>query len=393
MTIQKIISEAKRKVPLISAEKLYKMLENTDEKVVVLDIREKEEVEKGTIPTAVYIPRSYLELEVERVIPNKDTKIVTYCATGVRSLIFAKFLKDIGFKNVYNLEGGYNRWIAQNFPVTKKDSANNNENLQGGYFYRRYLRHFRIPEIGESGQKKLQNSKVLVIGAGGLGCPFLIYLAAAGTGTLGIVDNDIVNESDLHRQILHFSSFINRPKIESAYFTLKNINPYINIQTYQLRLNKENVLDIFKEYDVIMDGTDNFATRYLVNDACVFLKKPFIHGSIFRFEGQLTSFYPGKTACYRCIYPEPPLPDFVPNCQDAGVLGVLPGVIGILGATEAIKIILNIGKILFNKLLYYNAITNTFKTFNIQKNNNCLICGEKSTIKELVEYKELCSQS
>ncbi len=393
MSVQKIIAQARKEIPHITAEQLYRMLNNKSEKVVVLDTREKEEVKEGKIAGAIYIPRSYLELEVENVISDKNTKIVVYCASGARALVVAKSLKELGFCNVYNLHGGFRMWLAYNFPVEKEESASPGENLQEDYFYQRYARQFKLPEIGESGQKKLQNSKVLVIGAGGLGCPCLLYLAASGVGTIGIVDSDLVEEENLHRQILHFTSFINRPKTESAYFTLKNINPYINIQTHQLRLNKENILDIFKNYDIIVDGSDNFTTKYLVNDACIFLGKPYVHASIYKFEAQLSSFYPRKTACYRCIFPEPPSLDLAPRCEDTGVLGVIPGVLGLLQATEVIKIILNIGEVLYNKILYFNALTNTFKIYDIEKNSNCPICGESAVIKELIEYTQFCTQS
>lgn len=390
MNAEKIMSEGKGKIFLINANEVYKLLNKHSKKLIILDVREQEEVENGKIPTAFNIPYGYVESQVKNIVSDRRTRIIVYCASGVRSRLIAQKLKEKGFTHVYSLDGGFNQWKACGYPVERDSELVVNSKTD--YFYKRYARHFRIPEIGKEGQEKLCNSKVLVIGAGGLGCPALLYLAAAGIGTLGIVDSDIVEETNLQRQILHFCSFIGRPKTESAHFTLKNFNPHIKVNTYQLRLNKDNILDIFKEYDLVIDGSDNFTTRYLINDACVFLKKPYIHGSIFRFEGQLTSFYSPYTACYRCLYPMPPSQNLTPNCEEAGVIGVLPGVIGVLQAAEAIKIILNIGDVLYNKLLYFNTLTNTFKIFKIYKNRNCKICAEKPSIKTIKEYNEFCRQ-
>lgn len=384
--------EVKRKISNITSKQLYKLLNTTRRKIVVLDVREKDEVDKGKIPGSLFIPRSYLELRIENVVPEKDTPIVAYCATGGRSIYVVKTLHDMGYQNVYNLSGGIESWIRQGYPVEKRETPFNiTIGEDNDFFYRRYERHLQIPQIGERGQKKLLNSKILVIGAGGLGCPALLYLTAAGVGNLGIIDNDVVDESNLQRQIIHLSTFIGRPKIESAYFTLKSLNPYINIKTHYQQLNKDNIIDIFKQYDIVIDGSDNFPTRYLVNDACVFLKKTYIHGSIFRFEGQVSTFSPPKTACYRCVYPVPPSRDLTTNCQDVGVLGVLPGLIGILQATEAIKVIVGIGKPLYNQLLYYCALDNTFKTIKINKNKKCVVCSKNPAIKRLQVYKQTCA--
>ncbi len=391
MHVQRLLIKAKQEIPHISSRELFKIINDAKERIIVLDVREKNEVSRFRIPASYYIPRSYLEIQIENIIRDKNAKIVVYCANGARSLYVAKFLKDIGYTNVYNLSSGINGWIAEGLPTEKDEEVQKDNQADSSFFYKRYERHFKIPEIGEGGQRKLFNSKVLVIGAGGLGCPALLYLAASGVGTIGIVDFDIVDESNLQRQVLHLSSFIGRPKTESAYFALKSFNPYVNIKTYQQRLSKENIMNIFKGYDIVIDGSDNFTTRYLVNDACIFLQKPYIHGSIFRFEGQLTSFYPTKTACYRCMYSQPPSMDLSPSCEEAGVLGVLPGVIGTLEAVEAIKIVLGIGEPLYNKLLCYNALTNSFRMFNINKNASCAVCGDNPTIKELAEYQELCS--
>ena len=254
----------------------------------------------------------------------------------------------------------------------------------------RYSRHLLIPEVGIGGQKKLKASKVLIIGTGGLGSPVSLYLAAAGVGKIGLVDYDTVDESNLQRQIVHSSSTIGVPKVESAKQRLLEINPYIEIKTYNLILSKENALEIMKDYDLIIDGTDNFSTRYLVNDACYFLKKPFVYGSIFRFDGQVTVFYPEVGPCYRCLYPEPPPPGTVPSCAEGGVFGVLPGVIGSLQATEAIKILIGIGDPLIGKLILYDALKMEFRTLKIRKDPHCPLCGENPTITELIDYESFC---
>lgn len=254
----------------------------------------------------------------------------------------------------------------------------------------RYSRHLLIPEVGIKGQKKLKASKVLIIGTGGLGSPVSLYLAAAGIGKIGLIDHDVVDESNLQRQIVHSTSSIGVPKVESAKERLLEINPYIEIETYPLLLSRDNALEIMKEYDLIIDGTDNFSTRYLVNDACFFLKKPYVYGSIFRFEGQVTVFFPEVGPCYRCLYPEPPPPGTVPSCAEGGVFGVLPGVIGALQATEAIKLLLNIGEPLIGKLLLYDALKMEFRGLKIKKDPNCPLCGENPSIHALVDYESFC---
>ncbi len=254
----------------------------------------------------------------------------------------------------------------------------------------RYSRHFILPEIGEEGQKKLLNSKVLLIGAGGLGSPLGLYLAAAGVGTLGLVDFDNVDLSNLQRQILHTNDEIGKPKIDSAEKRIKAMNPDTKIIKYKLRLTSDNALDILKDYDIVIDGTDNFPTRYLTNDACVFLKKPNIYGSIYRFDGLTTVFNPPDGPCYRCLYPEPPPPGMVPSCAEGGVLGVLPGVIGTIQATEAIKILTGIGRTLVGRLMVYDALQMTFRELKIRKDPNCPVCGKNPTVTKLIDYEVFC---
>jgi len=255
---------------------------------------------------------------------------------------------------------------------------------------KRYSRHIILPEVGGKGQLKLLKAKVFLVGAGGLGSPAAFYLAAAGIGKIGIADSDIVDHSNLQRQILHSTKDIGRSKAISAKETLEALNPDIEVVPYTERLTSENILDIIKDYDVILDGADNFPTRYLVNDACVFLKKPLSHGSIFRFEGQVTTIVPFEGPCYRCLYETPPPPGLVPSCQEAGVLGVLPGVVGSIQATEVVKLILGKGEILKGKLLLYDSLNMDFKKVKIHKNPNCPVCSDNATIKELIDYEEFC---
>jgi molybdopterin/thiamine biosynthesis adenylyltransferase len=255
---------------------------------------------------------------------------------------------------------------------------------------RRYARHIILPEVGGVGQKKLLEGKVLLIGAGGLGSPAGFYLAAAGVGTLGIVDYDVVDESNLQRQILHKTIDVGRPKVDSARETIKALNPDVIVRTYKEKLTSENVLDVFADYDVILDGTDNFPTRYLVNDACVLSKKPNVHGSIFRFEGQATVFYPFEGPCYRCLYPEPPPPGMVPSCQEGGVFGVLPGVIGVVQAIETLKLLMGLGDTLVGRLVLFDALTLRFKELKLRRDQGCPVCGDEPTVKELIDYYEFC---
>lgn len=254
----------------------------------------------------------------------------------------------------------------------------------------RYSRHLIMPEVALEGQKKLKAARVLTIGAGGLGSPLAMYLAAAGVGTIGIVDFDVVDESNLQRQIIHGTSDIGRPKLESARETIEDINPNVKVETFGEALSSENALDIFRDFDIIVDGTDNFPTRYLVNDACVLLGKPNVYGSIFRFEGQASVFYAKEGPCYRCLYPEPPPPGLVPSCAEGGVLGILPGAIGVIQATETVKLILGIGEPLIGRLLLYDALSMRFREMKLRKDPSCPICGENRTIHELIDYQEFC---
>ena len=348
-----------------------------------IDVREPDEVAQGVIPGATAIPRGFLESRIEDAVRGRDEPIVVYCAGGARSAFATQSLHDLGYTNVVSLAGGFGAWKSAGLPFSTPFQFSSEQQ-------RRYSRHFLLPEIGEAGQEKLLNAKVLLIGAGGLGSPAALYLAAAGVGTLGIVDDDVVDDSNLQRQILHSTDRIGISKVESARQMLNGLNPDVKIVGHEVRLTKENALGIFKDYDIIVDGADNFATRYLVNDACVLLDKPNIHGSIFRFEGQVTVFDAAHGPCYRCLFPDPPPPDLAPNCAEAGVLGVLPGVIGVLQATEAVKLIVSIGTPLTGRLMLYDALDATFREMRLDKDPACPMCGTSDPVSlDDIEYTDI----
>lgn len=348
-----------------------------------IDVREPDEVAQGVIPGATPIPRGFLEARIEDAVRDRDEPIVVYCAGGARSAFATQSLHDLGYTNVVSLAGGFGAWKSAGLPWATPFQFSPEQQ-------RRYSRHFLLPEIGEAGQEKLLNAKVLLIGAGGLGSPAALYLAAAGVGRLGIIDDDVVDDSNLQRQILHSTERIGISKVESARQALTALNPDVTIVGHEVRLSKENALGIFKDYDVIVDGSDNFATRYLVNDACVLLDKPNVHGSIFRFEGQVSVFDTAHGPCYRCLFPDPPPPDLAPNCAEAGVLGVLPGVIGVLQATEAIKLIVGIGQPLTGRLLLYDALDASFREMRLEKDPACPVCGSSTPVSIAeIEYTDV----
>ena len=347
-----------------------------------LDVRELDEFEQGMIPGTVFIPRGHLESQVENKIPDHDAPVIIYCASGVRSVFAAKTLQDLGYRDVVSMAGGFSRWKnegrAWSTPTTLTPDQRD-----------RYGRHVLLPEVGEEGQQKLLGAKVLLLGAGGLGSPAALYLAAAGVGTIGIVDMDVVDASNLQRQILHNLERIGDRKVDSAKKTLTALNPDVDVVTYDVRLGADNILDIISGYDVIVDGTDNFPTRYLLNDASLLERIPVVHGSIFRFEGQVTVFDPYNGPCYRCLLPEPPPPELAPSCSEAGVHGVLPGIIGSIQALEAIKLILDLGEPLRGRLLAYDALEETFRNFKVRRDPNCPACGDNAHI-VIAEYDDLC---
>ena len=352
---------------------------------VLIDVREQDEVEQGIIPGAITIPRGYLESRVEQAVPDKEQRVVIYCAGGVRSAFAAKSLAELGYTNVASLAGGFNAWKDGGAPWQLPKSLSPDQR-------RRYSRHLLIPEVGEAGQQKLLDAKVLLVGAGGLGSPAALYLAAAGVGTLGVIDADTVDDSNLQRQVIHTTDRIGQPKVESARQTIEALNPDVAVVMHQTRLTKENALDLLGQYDIILDGSDNFSTRYLINDACVLLRKPKVHGSIFRFEGQATTFVPGDEAspCYRCLFPEPPPPELAPSCAEAGVLGILPGTVGMIQATEVAKLILGIGEPLIGRLLLYDALGMTFRELKIARDPECPMCGPHAPATlDAITYSEL----
>src|SRR5437868_2702005 len=350
---------------------------------VVLDVREPDEYEQGAIPGALHLERGNLESKIESRVADRSTPIVIHCASGIRSAFAAKTLQDLGYTDVVSMVGGFNKWKDEGRPwATPKTLSSEQRN--------RYQRHLLLPEVGDAGQQKLLDSSVLLLGAGGLGSPAALYLAAAGVGTLGIIDMDVVDDSNLQRQILHNVDRIGERKVDSAKKTLTALNPDVDVVTYDVRLGADNILDIIDGYDVIVDGTDNFPTRYLVNDASLLKRIPVVHGSIFRFEGQATVFAPYDGPCYRCMIPEPPPAELAPSCAEAGVLGVLPGIIGSIQAMEAIKVLLDLGDPLIGRLLAYDALEETFRVFKVNRDPECPACGENAGDIVIAEYDELC---
>ena len=382
-TFKQLMEEARKDVPELSVHEAQELL-GKNGTYALLDVREKDEYREGHLEGAISLPRGFLEIKVESTVPDKSTPILAYCAGGVRSLLAGKILKEMGYHHVTSMSGGYTAWKTAGYKWVQDHQFTPEQTI-------RYSRHFLLPEVGEEGQAKLLNAKVLMVGAGGLGSPSAYYLAAAGVGTLGIIDNDVVDLSNLQRQILHTNDRVGMPKTESAKMTIQALNPDVRVIPYQQKLTSQNIMEIIKDYDIIVDGCDNFPTRYLVNDACVLAKKPNVHGSIFQFEGQATVFYPGKGPCYRCLYPEPPPADMAPSCQEAGVLGVLPGLIGVIQALETIKLILGKGDALVGRLVCFNTLGMEINTLKLKADPACPMCGEKPTIKELIDYEEFCS--
>lgn len=356
----------------------------------LIDVRETDEIRQGSPAGAHRLGRGYLELHIEEAVPDTDSALLVMCAGGVRSLFAAENLKRMGYRNVRSVAGGFNRWKNDGLPfeIPRMLDADARE---------RYSRHLLMPEVGEKGQLRLMDSRVLLIGAGGLGSPAAYYLAAAGVGTLGIVDHDIVDRSNLQRQILHTDARVGVAKVISAVEALEALNPRIKVVPYQLHLNSDNVDELFSQYDVVVDGSDNFATRYLVNDACIKHRIPNVHGAVFRFEGQLTVFWPANEKnpgpCYRCLFPEPPPPEAAPSCAQAGVLGVLPGVIGVMEAIETVKILLGIGEPLIGRFLYYDALYGRFTEMKFKRNPNCAYCNDGAEFPGYIDYAAVCGSA
>ena len=337
--------------------------------VTVVDVREQHEWDEGHLPGAIHVPRGYLEIDIEQAVPDRAAPVLLYCAAGVRSLLAARELHEMGYADPISMAGGLDRWKAEGRPTTQPRALTTEQR-------RRYSRHLLIPEIGTEGQARLLDSRVLVVGAGGLGSPALLYLAAAGVGTIGIVDFDTVDLSNLQRQVVHPSDRVGRRKTESAAETVRALNPEVRVEVHDELLDASNAAGIIEGYDVILDGTDTFETRYVLNDAAVAAGIPVVHASVFRFEGQLTVFAPGLGPCYRCLYPAPPPPELAPSCAVAGVLGVVPGTLGILQATEALKLLLGIGRPLIGRLLLYDALDESFEELELRRDPHCPACGD-----------------
>jgi sulfur-carrier protein adenylyltransferase/sulfurtransferase len=356
-----------------------------DANAVLVDVRGEDEWAGGYIPGAVLVPLRDLPDRIGDVAPDRSQNVVLYCAVGARSLRGARALQDLGYERPVSLAGGIVDWLSRGYPSTLERTLEPEQR-------ERYSRHVLIPEVGEVGQLKLLDTSMLLIGAGGLGSPSALYLAAAGVGRLGIVDDDVVDQSNLQRQVLHSTARLGEPKAESAKRTLNDLNPDVDVVTIEERITSENVDRILAEgWDVIVDGADNFPTRYLINDASVWHDIPVVHGSIYRFEGQTTVFKPREGPCYRCLFPQPPPPELAPSCAEGGVLGVLPGVIGSLQANEALKLALGAGDPLIGRLLLFDALATSFTEVAIRRDPDCPVCGENPTITEYIDYVEFCA--
>src|SRR5262245_14228398 len=383
-TYRDLLTRVRSEIGEISTPEAHALLDG-DTTPLFVDVRERNEWDEGHLPGAVFLPRNNLESRVEALIPDKTRSLVVYCGSGSRSAFATKALHELDYENAVNLSGGFADWKRNGYEVTIPTALAPAQRT-------RYARHLLIPEVGEEGQQRLLESRILLIGAGGLGSPASLYLAAAGVGTIGIIDPDVVDDSNLQRQIVHSTERLGEPKVASAKRTIEALNPDVTVVPYQERLDSENIERVLDHgWDVIVDGTDNFPTRYLLNDASVWHGIPVVHGSIYRFEGQVTVFHPGEGPCYRCLYPAPPPPELAPSCAEGGVLGVLPGIVGSLQASEALKIVLGAGDTLTGRLLLFDALHTTFDEVAIRRSAECPVCGDHPTITEYIDYVEFCA--
>jgi sulfur-carrier protein adenylyltransferase/sulfurtransferase len=383
-TYRELLQQVKGEIDEVDSTQALDSLRDSERGCVIVDVREREEWDEGHLPGAVHVPRGHLESRIERAVPDKSRPVLVYCASGNRSAFAAKTLEELGYDHVVSLAGGFTDWKRNGNPFEIPEALDESKR-------RRYSRHLLIPEVGEEGQLKLLQSRVLLIGAGGLGSPASLYLAAAGVGTIGIVDDDTVDETNLQRQIVHSTERLGDSKADSAKLTIEALNPDVTVKVFKERLTSENVDRILGEgWDVIVDGADNFPTRYLLNDASVWHRIPVVHGSIYRFEGQVTVFKPHEGPCYRCLFPQPPPPELAPSCAEGGVLGVLPGVIGSLQANEGLKLALGIGEPLVGRLLMFDALAGAFTEIRLRRDPDCPVCGENPTITDYIDYVEFC---
>ncbi|HSI98027.1 MAG TPA: molybdopterin-synthase adenylyltransferase MoeB [Gaiellaceae bacterium] len=383
-TYRELLARVKDEIEEISTIEAHERLESHAPPLFV-DVREPDEWDEGHVPGAIHVTRGRLESRIEGLVPDKSRPLAVYCSVGSRSAFAAKSLEEMGYENVVNVAGGFTDWKRNGFEVTVPRVLSTEQRS-------RYSRHLLIPEVGEDGQQRLLDARVLLVGAGGLGSPASLYLGAAGVGTIGIVDADVVDESNLQRQVVHATDRIGEPKVLSAKRTVEALNPDVRVVPFEERLTAENVDRILSQgWDVIVDGADNFPTRYLVNDASIWHGIPVVHGSIFRFEGQVTVFSPGAGPCYRCLFPQPPPPELAPSCAEGGVLGVLPGIIGSIQASEALKLIIDRGDSLVGRLLLFDALGTTFDEVTVPRDPACPVCGDSPTISEYVDYVEFCN--
>jgi sulfur-carrier protein adenylyltransferase/sulfurtransferase len=358
---------------------------------VLIDVREPHEHQEAHLQGDTLIPQGALADRIEEVAPETDQRVLLYCRSGNRSARAALALAaDLGYENIASISGGILEWQEQGLPVVEAEGLNREQRM-------RYSRHTLLPEVGVEGQVKMLNSKVLLIGAGGLGSPTALYLAAAGIGTLGIVDDDVVDESNLQRQVIHTTERVGMPKTESARIQIEALNPDVKVVEYRERISAENVLEVISDYDVIVDGVDNFPTRYLLNDASVRLRKPVVSASILAFDGQISTFAPFEGPCYRCLYPTPPPPELAPSCGAAGVLGVMAGIMGLLQANEVIKLTAGIGEPLIGRLLLFESLGTRFTELKVRRDPDCPICGEnapeipESEMGKFPDYELFCA--
>lgn len=368
-----MVEAARERVPEVAPAASWERLQSGE--VAMVDVREPDEVAAGHVPGAVLIPRGVLEMRVETALPDKTRPLVVYCAGGNRSLVACASLVEMGYTSAASLAGGFAAWKTAGLPLVLPPSPDS---------CARYSRHLRLPEVGEAGQRKLQESRVLVVGAGGLGSSALLYLAAAGVGRITLVDADVVDITNLQRQVVHKTRNVGLEKVRSARETLYDLNPEVKVDTRGERLARHNAEALMAGHDVVVDGCDNFATRYLVSDVCIKLGLPNVYASVFRFDGQASVFLPGQGPCYRCLYPQPPPAGLAPSCDEAGVLGVLPGLLGIVQATEALKLLLRIGRPLCGTLLCYDALDATFREFRVERDPACPACGAEADLDRLI---------
>ena len=378
-TRRDLLAAARRIVPELTPQEARDAQGRT-----MIDVRERDEWDEGYIPGAIHLSKGHIETRIEDIVPDHATPVTLYCAAGIRSLLAARALREMGYEDVVSMSGGYGAWKQAGYDFVLPRALTAEQKI-------RYSRHLLIPEVGEEGQARLLNARVLIIGTGGLGSPAAFYLAAAGVGTLGLVDFDTVDLSNLQRQILHTQDRIGMRKTESARLTLNALNSDVNVVEHNEVLNSESAPRLFRQYDIIVNGCDNFPTRYLANDVAIFERKPLVDGGIFRFEGQVSTIIPFASPCYRCRYPAPPPPEEAPSCSEVGVLGVLPGIVGLLQATEVIKLILGRGEPLTGRLLHVDALDMHFREFRVPRDPQCPVCGESPTITEPIDYEGFCA--